>query len=189
VDFEQTIETQRLRLLRVVAGLALLLGVLSLGPISRCFSISVCQFAAAILSRSEAAARYLVIAQARAMLGQSGIRVTQNQLFACHERVFVADENDVSLADGQRRLRVLRAVLKDLSRAAYRLLHQIAKQAKRTGTRAALLFPIIRLDAALCDWQLIRTRVERPPDKADLIPKITVPLSDPRRGALEVMAK
>jgi len=118
-----------------------------------------------ILSRAEAAARYLVIAQARMMLEQSGVSVTQNQLTACLDRVFVTDENDVSLADGQRRLRVLRTLLKDLSSAAYRLLRRIEKHAKRTGIRAALPFPLSRLQAALRDWQLTSARIERPPDK------------------------
>lgn len=166
VNFEEVIETQRLRLFRVVTGLIVLLGVLSLSPISRCFSVSVCQFTASILSRAEAAARYLVIAQARAMLAPSGARVTQSQLSACLDRVFVADENNVSLANSQRRLRVLRAILRNLPRAACRLLHQTAKHLRRTGReRATLPFPEASLRAALRDWQFT-SLIERPPDRA-----------------------
>jgi len=165
VNFEQAIEIQRLRLLRVVAGLIVLLGVLSLGPISQCFSVSVCRFTASILSRAEAAARYLVIAQARAMLSQSGNSVTESQLLACLDRVFAANENEISLADGLKRLRVLRAVLKNLPRAASRLLHQIAKRARSTG-RAQVLLPFPELREGLRDWELTSARVERPPDKA-----------------------
>jgi len=65
VDIERALETQRLRLLRMVAGLVVLVGFLSAHPVSRGFSIWTCRFVGSILSRAEAAARYLVIAQAR----------------------------------------------------------------------------------------------------------------------------
>ena len=164
MDFEQAIETQRLRLLRLVAGLIVLLGFLSVGPVARGFSVSVCRFVGSVLSRAEAAARYLVMAQAHSMVAQSGFHVRQSQLSACFERVFAADESDLSVAECQRRMRVLRAVLKDLPRSARSLLRQIAKHARRTGRVLPVSpRPEARLPAPLCAWRLAQARIERPP--------------------------
>lgn len=165
MGFERALDIQRLRLLRIIAGLVLLLGFLSVGPVSRGFSVWACGFVGSVLARAEAAARYLVIAHAYRLAARGGFDVDRKQLAACAARVSIADA-DVSLADCQRRLRVLRMVLKDLPRAALRLLRQIVKQARRTGAeRAFLPAPEVRLLGSPCDWRLARTRIDRPPDR------------------------
>ena len=164
MDFQQALEIQRFRLLRLVAGLAVLLGVLSVGPVSRCFSVSICRFVGSVLSRAETAARYLVIAQARSMVARSGIEVDQREIFACLDRVLIQDDDDVSLSDCQRRLNGLRAVLRDLRRSALRLLRWIEKQNRRTLQTRQPSPCTAHLSASLRDWKLATVRIERPPD-------------------------
>jgi len=165
VDFEQAIETQRLRLLRIVAGLIILLGVLSLGPVSRGFSVWTCRFVESILSRAEAAARYLIIAHAYQMIARSGMDLNRKQISESLAREFATDGADVSLSECQRRLKVLRAVLKDLPRAALRLLRLIEKQSRRAmSTDQPSRFPHSRLSTSLHDWRLAGMRIERLPD-------------------------
>jgi len=158
VDFEQAIETQRLRLLRILTGLVVLVGVLSAYPVSRCFSVSVCQFVGSILLRAETAARYLVIAQARMMGARRGIDVGFSESLA-----FIADDADVSVSECQRRLRALRAVLMDLPRCVLRLLRRIKKQSRVRVPRPSLCSDA-RISRFLRGWRLAGTRVERPPD-------------------------
>ncbi len=167
MDFERAIETQRLKLLRVVAGLVVLVGVLSLGPVSRGFSVSICSFVGAMLSRAETAARYLVIAQARLLAVRGGMAVEQIQFSEFLARAFVADETGISLPDCRERLKALLAVLMNLPRHAARLIRRIEKQ-MRGMARTSQLLP--RFDqgqpVARRFWTVLTTRIERPPDKS-----------------------
>ncbi len=166
MDFERAIETQRLKLLRLVAGLVVLVGVLSLGPISRGFSISVCRFVGAMLSRAETAAQYLVIAQARLMESRSGSAIGQSRLSESLARAFVVDEKAVSLSDCRERLKALLAVLTHLPRHAARLIRRIEKQMRGVISPCRLLFRFEKHPSpALRDRQLAGPRIERPPDK------------------------
>ncbi len=181
MDFERAIETQRLKLLRLVAGLVVLVGVLSLGPISRGFSISVCRFVGAMLSRAETAAQYLVIAQARLMESRSGSAIGQSRLSESLARAFVVDEKAVSLSDCRERLKALLAVLTHLPRHAARLIRRIEKQmwgfacAERFSPR----FNKHR-SAMLRAWRLAGPRIERPPDKG--LPVSPFPNLPPKFG-------
>ncbi len=181
MDFERAIETQRLKLLRLVAGLVVLVGVLSLGPISRGFSISVCGFLGAMLSRAETAAQYLVIAQARLMDSRSGPAIGQSRLSESLAHAFPAEEKDVSLSDCRERLKALLAVLTHLPRHAARLIRRIEKQMRG-------IIPPRRLSPrlekhpspALRDRQLSGPRIERPPDKS--LPVSPFPHLPPNSG-------
>ncbi len=165
MDFERALETQRLRLLRLVAGLVVLVGVLSLGPVSKGFSGWTCRFVGSILSRAETAARYLAIAQVRMMLARSGMELNQRQISDSLARAYAPDDVDLSLLECRRRLRGLCAVLEDLPRFALRLLRWIEKQTRRaSGTLRVSPFPDGRLVPSLSDWQLAGARIERPPD-------------------------
>jgi len=166
VDFETALETQRLRLLRLVAGLIVLLGVLSVGPVSRGFSSWTCHFVGSILSRAEAAARYLVIAHAHRMVARSGLDVERSQISGTLASSFAADDAVVSVSECLRRLTVLRGVLMDLPRAALRLLRRIEKQGRRAmQTHRPPFCADTDFSASLRDWRLAGTRIERPPDQ------------------------
>ncbi len=170
MDFERALETQRLKLLRLVAGLVVLVGVLSLGPISRGFSITVCRFVGAMLSRAETAAQYLVIAQARLMDSRSGMAIGQSQFSESLARAFPAEEKDVSLSDCRERLKALLAVLTHLPRHAARLIRRIEKQ-MRDSARTYPLSPHSDecLSGVLDGLRLVGPRIERPPDKGLLV--------------------
>jgi len=114
VDFERTLETQRLRLLRLVAGLVLLIGFLSVGPVSRGFSVAICRYVGSVLSRAEMAARYLVIAQAHRMVALGAFQGQRSQISESLAHAFVKTHADVSPSECQRRLKALRALLLDL---------------------------------------------------------------------------
>jgi len=164
VDFERTMETQRLRLLRLVAGLIVWLGFLSVGPVSRGFSEWACGFVGSVLSRAETAARYLVIAQAHQMAARIGFDGDRRQISESFAGAFVTDDPDVSLLECQRRLKALRAVLMDLPLHALRLLRRIEKQ-RRRAMRADQASPDMDADISesLCQWRLAGNRIERPP--------------------------
>ena len=164
MDIERALETQRLRLLRVIAGLVVLLGFLSVGPVSRGFSVWVCGFVGPVLARAEAAARYLVIAHAYRMAGRSGFDLDRRQISESFAGAFVTDDPDVSLLECQRRLKALRAVLMDLPLHALRLLRRIEKQ-RRRAMRADQASPDMDADISesLCQWRLAGNRIERPP--------------------------
>ena len=187
MDFERTRETQRLKLLRIVAGLVVVVGFLSVGPVSRGFSIWVRELVGAILTRAEAAARCLVIAQAGSMLARSGTDMDRNVFSENLARVFTLDETEVSLTDFGQRLETLRAVLMNLPRHAARLIHRIQKHMRR-ATRAVRVSvdPKLCVCAALEGWLKPGTRIERPPDKVGFTSLFFLPPPDLRREALAV---
>jgi len=166
VDIERTLETQRLKLLRIVAGLGVVLGVLTVGPISRWFSEWTLGFVGALLPRIEAASRYMVITQAYLIGGRSGLRMDARQIAGCLAPILPLSETEISLPDCQKRLKALRLILSDLPRHAARLVRRIEKEARRAVRT-------IRVPhhgegssfALLSESQLITNRIERPPDK------------------------
>ena len=165
---ERTIETQRLRLLRLVAGLFVVVGFLSVGPVSRSFSLWARGFIGPILSRAEAAVGYLVIAQARRMAARTGDTADRSRFSVSVAPEFASCERDFSLWDARGRLKVLQAVLTDLPRYALRLLRRIEKQrARGAGASRSVPRPGAHFSALLCDGLLARNRIERPPDKIE----------------------
>jgi len=164
VDIKRTLETQRHRLLRIVAGLVVVLGVLAVGPVSRRFSDWTLGFVGEILSRAEAAARYLLITQACLMVDDSSFDIDRNRIAEALTPDMAFDETAVSLSACRHRLNALRALLLDLPRHALPHLRRIAKQMRRReehGRNPAQM----PLSASPDDWRLVPLRVERPPDK------------------------
>jgi len=168
VTIEQAIQTQRSRLLRLVAGLLVVLGFLSVGPVSRSFSDWACGYVSSILSRAELAARYLVIAQARRIVVRRGVTVDFRRVL--EECAFDTREGDLSLSDCIARLRVLQRILRNLSHHALRLIRWIEKRTRAACTDQAMPRPNVPLSASLQNWQLAKTRVERPPDIVSFAP-------------------
>lgn len=162
---EQAIETQRLRLLRLLAGLLVAIGFLSVGPVSRGFSALACGFFGSILSRAEAAAGYLVIAQARQIAVCMGLDVDRSRFSMPLSPEFSACEADTSLFDIRQRLCALQAVLMNLPRHALRLLRRI-EQAARRGACADRVLPRPGADLSVSRHpeRLAVNRIERPPD-------------------------
>ena len=169
MDMERAIETQRLRLLRVVAGLVVAVGVLSVGPVARLFGLGL-GLVGSILSRAEVATRYLVLAQARRMAARHGNSVDWSQFSKSLSHVFDAPETEVSVSDCRARLRALRAVLMDLPRHALRLLRRIEDQMRgAAGAGPHLPRADERRSARIQGWRLAGNRIERPPDQTELL--------------------
>lgn len=164
MDFEQALETQRHRLLRIIAGLVVLLGFLSAAPISRNFSVWVCGFVGSVLARAELAARYLVIAQAYRMAARSGFKGDRDQIRASLNHAVKHDEADMSPSACRRRIKVLRAMLMDLPRQAHRLLRRVEKQCRRKGRKdRSAPRPDTTPSGSLHETRRAKTRIERPP--------------------------
>ena len=183
MDFERTLETKRLRLLRLVAGLIVLLGFVSVGPVSRVFTGAVCGFVGSILSRAEACAQYMVIVQARLMVARNGMNWDRSRFSEPLARVFLAEETDVSLSECRARLRALRALLLNLPRHALRLIRRIERQMRRAAqTKQTSPCPAGHPFAWLCEWHLAAIRIERPPDKIRAAFPLISPPPDCRAG-------
>ena len=166
MDIERTLETQRLKLLRIVAGLWVVVGVLAIGPVSRRFFDWTLGFVGSILLRAEAAAKYQVIAQMRLIVSRSGMPIDQGRIFERLARIAVEDETDLSLSECRWRLKRLRAVLMDIPHYAARLLRRIEKQMRRASSTTRLgPVPTLYLSALFSDWELADLRIERPPER------------------------
>ncbi len=183
MDIERTLETQRLRLLRILAGLVVLLGVLAIGPVSRRFSDWILGFVGSVLSRAEASARYLLITQACLMVDQCGFDIDRSQIAVPAMPDLESDEVNISLIEIQRRLRVLRSVLMDLPRYALRLLRRIAKQARGHANHDSPDFSICA-SAPLNRARRAARRIERPPDKDQLAAVFFLPSPGYRAGGV-----
>jgi len=166
VDVERTLETQQLKLLRIIAGLAVVLGVLAVGPVSRWFSEWTLGFVGSVLSRAEAAARYLFMTQAYLILRERGVDLDRNQISEALGAELIVDAPDVSLPECRRRLKTLRALLMDLPRHALHLLRRIEKRYRRAPRSDQNLSRTdMRRSSPLNAWRKTALRVERPPDK------------------------
>ena len=163
VNLEQALETQRYRLLRILAGLVVLLGFLAVGPVSRGFSEWILGFVRSVLSRAEAASRYLLIAHACSTARRSGRDIAARQIEVAIDFVTMMEGAGCSLSDCQRRLKALHMLLVDLQGRALKLLRRIEKQSRRIGHR--LRRPVFAFSKTLCNFQLPEHRIERPPDK------------------------
>jgi len=159
---ERAIDTQRLRLLRLVAGLLVAVGILSVGPVSRGFSIWACEFVGSILSRAEVATRYLVVAQARRIAALRGGTVEMSRFSVPFAPEFPLCETQTTVRDLRLRLRALQAVLTNLPRHALRLMRRIGKR-RRSGAQVSPR-PSTLFSGTLFDWRLAGIRIERPPD-------------------------
>jgi len=181
VDIERTLETQRLKLLRIVAGLVVAVGFLALGPVSRVFSERGLGFVGSVLARAEAAARNLVITQVCLIAGRRGLALDCSLMVALSGADLVPEDTDVSWAACQRRLKVLRAVLSNLPRQALRLLRRIAKHARRKVRSHSQRFDPCH-SISLRGGRRVAIRIERPPDKRCFSSLSILPLPECRVG-------
>ena len=187
MDFERAIDTQRFRLLRIVAGLLVAVGLLSVGPVSRRFSLWACHTVESVLSRAEAAAQYLVIAKARILAAQRGGDWGRSQFFASSRPAVTTCEAVPSLPDLRRRLRALKFLLTDLPQHAERLLRRIDREIRGAGrARRRHPQPLTRVSTRLCRWRLAGDRIERPPDHRKR--RLAAPLSLPPASGRKAQA-
>ena len=183
MDIERTLETQRLKLLRILAGLLFTIGFLSVGPVSRGFSVWVCGYVGSVLSRAEMAARYLVIAQARVIAARHGCDLDIDRFSESFARTAAPLVTEPSVAECRARLRALRAVLMNVSRHALRLLRRIEKHLRASGPRPAPRFEPCR-SSILCAGRRAVIRLERPPDKGLFTLLLISPLPGCRAGGV-----
>jgi len=162
VDIERALEIQRLKLLRVLAGLAAVLSLVSLAPAVSMLPQWARSFVASVLVRAEAAAHNLVIVAACGLLRTRATGLANGVSFP--SLPFAAlPENGASGDVLLRRITLLRAVLKDLPRHANRMIARMMKSKSEPreaspdwNFSAGIL---VMLDAPNL------ARIERPPDK------------------------
>ena len=182
---ERALETRRLRLLRLLAGLLLVVGFVSSAPSSEFRRWIACAVTSALF-RAELAVQYLVIVQARLIARRIGSDVDRKWLFDCAGLRRAEDESAVSFAVLRQRILALRAVLSDISRQGRRLLRR-AQKAMRHAARSAFCAKR-RVPNQLARWRLCAAHPERPPDKnPELCAMRPPPLPGGRRRRLGVI--
>ena len=160
MNLERTLETQRVRLLRLLAGWIAVLGVLSFGPVALPMPRWVRAFFDRVLIRAELAAQFLMRAIALTQ-ATSGL-VTQTPMARTERRMAVDVPSAQMLL---RRMKALRDVLEDLPRYARRLLRvwNTAGEAIDFSAPPCLIPANGTLAMVSADW--VQPRIERPPDK------------------------
>jgi hypothetical protein len=168
---EYAINTQRLALIRLLAGWEVVIGVMSLPIFSGAVARRVLGFVSSLLSRAELAAGYLVVAtvqnlSARGVITVAGFK-TKAQTDAMAARLFGAvhePEASLTVREVQRRIWALRRILANLPRAALRLLRKLSKDGR--AHKADAPYCSTPVDGAMAKAALRQDRrVERPPDK------------------------
>lgn len=162
VDLERSLETQRVRLLRLLAGWIAVLGVLSFGPVAIPSPRWVRAFFDRLLIRAELAAQFLVRATALTQ-ATSGLVATAPLEIARDPQAFEVPSAQALFA----RIEALRDILENLPRTARRSLRA------RNLVGAAIDFSAPpccapapgQLATVGADWT--PPRVERPPDKGE----------------------
>ncbi len=183
MDIERTLETQRHRLLRIVAGLIVVIGVLAVGPVSRRFSDWTLGFVVSVLSRAEAAARFMLITQACLIISRNGLDLDRHRISEVLAPDMRGNETGMSLFECQKRLKILHIILRDLPRCALRLIRRMEKLL-RHSSKAGQSSPRLDQDSLALsgDDALPANRIERPPDKSSLVSLSKVPLPEYRAG-------
>ena len=169
MDIERAMETQRLRLLRVLAGLIAVVAFVSAAPFSSAVSRWFAESVFSILLRAEAAAQCLVIVQARLLAVRKGSDLNRASLPELRISRTLEIETPVSLKDLRKRLDALRALLSDLPRHGLRLLRSTEKRAFR-APRTHETAPSRAAPGGLTTLRIIGSRIERPPDKGNAQP-------------------
>ena len=160
VDLKRALETQRVKLLRLVTGWVVMLGILSGGPLAVPLPRWVRAFFETLLIRAEYAAQDLVRVSTY-LQANSGLVDPVGLPRPCSE----PNEDVPSALELIQRMKALRDVLEDLPRHARRLL-RVLKTDELAFDFAApprLALGRDRLGAIGMGW--IAPRVERPPDK------------------------
>jgi len=164
LKIERGIATERLKLLRLTAGLLLAVVFISAAPFSSACRRHLQDMVFSILTRAEAAVQFLIIAQARVIADGRGLAFDgMHFLQSAAEPKQDSGEALPTLAALRRRLNALRAVLKNLRRHGLRLLRRV------NGTRAGCgddVKPLPRRRGPLRVWPSLTDPIDRPPDKA-----------------------
>jgi len=158
VEMERALETQRVKLLRLLAGWLAVVEIVSVGPLRLELPGWARSFLLSLLIRAEFAAQCLVLVAA-SLAVKNGSAKRHPAPLPFVKPVGCAD--DVPSTEMLlRRMRSLRALLNDLSRHGARLLKKRAKRSRPVrGSRVVFAAPCLR------DWALADRRIERPPDK------------------------
>ena len=158
MDIETALETQRFRLLRLLAGLVFALKFVSFAPAGSMMPHWVRRYVSSVLVRAEFAAQCLVFACARVLFGRRAVEAAVGSAPAL--RPFEDfTEDGLSTALLLRRIAALQTVLRDLPRYARRLVQRCLKTRPapaRYEMPSAGKFPA---PCAAAD-----TRIDRPPD-------------------------
>lgn len=160
MDLERALETQRVRLLRLLTGWFAVVALLSGGPFALPLPRWVRAFLSEMLTRAEYAAQCLVLVsaglQAKGERGGAGLRVSAPPLQQHQSGAGVP--TTVALI---RRMKALRRLLQDLPRRGRRLLR--IRRAVSRVVGAVSFAPEDRAAGSARQW--IAPGEERPPDK------------------------
>ena len=152
---ERALETQRLALLRVLAGLAMALRLVSFAPVVSMLPRWVRLHVSSVLMRSEVASQSLVYVAACVYFGHRG------DWPGMPTQVEAVPEDGFSSEVLLRRIAALRAVLQDLPRYAKRLMTR-RKETRETTYRE---WPPLNVEMLPPPPFPLQARIERPPDK------------------------
>ena len=161
MEMERALETQRLALLRLLAGLAAALRLVAFAPAVSLMPRWVQSYVASLLERLESAAHSLVIVTACGVLRRQGMRSMGGLSFPPLP-VRALTEDASSCAALLRQINQLRAVLEDLPRHAKRMIRRMLRpKAERCAPSVyggACASVLVVAEAPIA-------RIERPPDK------------------------
>ncbi len=161
MNIDAAYETQRLKLLRLLAGLVYVLAFVSVLPVASVMPVRVRAYVASVLDRAEAAADCLVIVAASLLFGYRMPPENDLPMPLNAERM---DERDVSAECLLQRIVALKTVLENLPRYAKRLVRRCAEPREERSFELSVM-AFCGLKDALRAGQLLLPRVERPPDK------------------------
>ena len=164
MDMERALETQRQRLLRILAGLVLLLVLMSRFPAVSRLPEWVRASVLSVLIRAELAAHHLVIATASLQLReQSSVSLVGLRF---QPLLVKASPRDDDCAEQLlRRIMSLRAVLSDLPKQAERLLRRLIKRRRGSCVQKNCAGRETACDDTLHPEPAFDERLDRPPDK------------------------
>ena len=162
MDMEQALETQRLKLLRLLAGLAVALGFVSLAPAVSLLPRWARSYVASVLVRAESAVQSLVYVTACGVLRERALTSPVGLSFPSLPTAALP-EDEPSTAALLHRIKVLRSVLEDLPRHAKRMIARLIKPESKPRTPSQDWKILVEVSAT-ADAP-IAARIERPPDK------------------------
>jgi len=170
---ERALETQRVKLLRLLAGWVAVVEVLSLGPLQIELPRWVRSFFVSILTRAEFAAQSLVFVSA-CLSRKNGSRGSVREGSAASREmpraVPIGCADDVPSTKALlHRMNALRALLRGLRRHRFRLTQRraVGRNPRSVGCSRSLRDRWIMLAPwPVRDARVIQPKVERPPDKS-----------------------
>jgi len=181
LNLERTLETQRVKLLRLVTGWLAVVVLVSGGSLG--LPRWARSFLADLIVRAEFAAQCLVLVSARLQTNERWAVAEDSPASVSRSEGGGAVDETPSVAVLLRRMKALRRVLQDLPRFGRRLLRPLrgSEGEKRVRCSTGRTHPI---DVAPAPPEWVAPRVERPPDKGSLrFSAVPSELSDLFRGA------